>query len=84
VIAMSLSGKERRILAEIEHALALEDPDLARRVAAINSIESGADAGLSLRPYGRQVRDWVAGHVWLIVAVFMLVVALLALAVALA
>jgi hypothetical protein len=37
---MSLSGKERRILAEIEQALEQDDPELARRVAAINKIES--------------------------------------------
>ncbi|MFG3436190.1 DUF3040 domain-containing protein [Nonomuraea sp. NPDC047897] len=79
---MGLSGKERRILAEIEHALALEDPDLARRVAAINSIESGAEIGL--RPYGRQARDWVTAHLWTIVAAVVLVVVLLTLAVVLA
>lgn len=82
VIAMGLSGKERRILAEIEHALALEDPDLARRVAAINSIESGVETGL--RPYGRQARDWLTAHIWTIVAVVVAVAALLAMAVALA
>jgi hypothetical protein len=37
---MSLSGKERRILAEIEQALEQDDPELAKRVAAINEIES--------------------------------------------
>lgn len=37
---MGLSGKERRILAEIEQALEQDDPELARRVAAINKIES--------------------------------------------
>ncbi|MCP2345503.1 DUF3040 domain-containing protein [Nonomuraea roseoviolacea] len=79
VIAMGLSGKERRILAEIEHALALEDPDLARRVAAINSIEAGGEG--YMRPYGERARGWVRRHVWLIVLSVLLVVALLTLAV---
>ncbi|MDR8409653.1 DUF3040 domain-containing protein [Nonomuraea sp. 3-1Str] len=79
---MSLSGKERRILAEIEYALALEDPDLARRVAAINSIESGGEG--YMRPYGDRARVWVTRHVWLIVGSVVLVVALLTLAVLLA
>ncbi|WP_162795011.1 DUF3040 domain-containing protein [Nonomuraea lactucae] len=76
---MSLTGKERRILAEMEHALALEDPDLARRVAAINSIESGENT--FMRPYGQRARVWVTGHVWIIMATVVLLVALLMLAV---
>ncbi|MBN6052357.1 DUF3040 domain-containing protein, partial [Nonomuraea sp. RK-328] len=80
---MGLTGKERRILAEIEHALALEDPDLARRVAAINSIEAGSGEGY-MRPYGERARGWVRRHVWLIVLSVLLVVALLTLAVLIA
>ncbi|MER6942837.1 DUF3040 domain-containing protein [Nonomuraea sp. NPDC000554] len=76
---MSLSGKERRILAEIEQALELEDPDLARRVAAINRIEGGDS---SPRLYGERIRVWALGHVWVIVLAGVLTVILLILAVA--
>ncbi|MEO3790968.1 DUF3040 domain-containing protein [Nonomuraea sp. B10E15] len=38
---MSLSPRERRILAEIEGALEQEDPELARRVAEINKDARG-------------------------------------------
>jgi len=47
---MSLSGRERRILAEIEQALEREDPELAKRVAAINKIESGGEAAPAEAP----------------------------------
>jgi hypothetical protein len=43
VLEMRMNGKERRILREIEEALAREDPQFAQRIAAINRIE-GADA----------------------------------------
>ncbi len=77
-MAMSLSGKERRILAEIEQALEREDPELARRVAAINKIESDGD---SPRAYGDRLRRWVLAHVWMIFTAGALVIVLLLLAV---
>lgn len=74
-MAMSLSGKERRILAEIELALEREDPELAKRVAAINKIESD-DKSLP-KAYGERLRTWVLVHVWMIFAVCGLVIVLL-------
>lgn len=74
---MSLSGRERRILGEIEQALELEDPDLARRVAAINKIETGSDTGF----YRARLQSWAMARIWLIVLLGMIVVLLLLLAV---
>lgn len=65
VIMMSLNGKERRILAEIEQALELEDPELAKRVAAINMIESGGET--LARAYGERMKAWATAHVWVMV-----------------
>ncbi|MCF6475875.1 DUF3040 domain-containing protein [Nonomuraea sp. MG754425] len=62
---MSLSGRERRILAEIERALERDDPELARRVAAINRVETGGRP-LPDQPYGVRLRTWTVAHVWLI------------------
>ncbi|MEV0630452.1 DUF3040 domain-containing protein [Nonomuraea wenchangensis] len=76
---MGLSGRERRILAQIEQALEREDPELARRVAAINRIE--AVGGLPERPYGGRARLWALTHGWVIVAAVALVVVLLLVAV---
>ena len=74
---MSLTGRERRILGEIEQALELEDPDMARRVAAINKIESGSDAGV----YRERIQSWAGAHVWLIALLAVIAVLLLVLAV---
>lgn len=74
---MSLSGRERRILGEIEQALELEDPDMARRVAAINKIETGSDA----RAYRERMQSWAGAHVWLIALLAVIAVLLLVLAV---
>ncbi|MFG6199144.1 DUF3040 domain-containing protein [Nonomuraea sp. JJY05] len=79
VMAMSLSGKERRILAEIEQALEREDPELAKRVAAINKIESDGD--IFPRAYGDRLRMWVLAHVWMIFSAGALLIVLLLLAV---
>ncbi|MFI7126714.1 DUF3040 domain-containing protein [Nonomuraea sp. NPDC050153] len=79
VMPMSLSGKERRILAEIELALEREDPELAKRVAAINKIES--DGSTFPRAYGDRLRKWMLAHVWMIFMVGALVIVLLLLAV---
>ncbi|MGR6923413.1 DUF3040 domain-containing protein [[Actinomadura] parvosata] len=76
---MSLSGRERRILAEIERALERDDPELARRVAAINRIEAGGD--LPPQPYGDRLRMWALAHVWVLFWVAALVIVLLLLAV---
>ncbi|MCK2221812.1 DUF3040 domain-containing protein [Actinomadura sp. ATCC 31491] len=76
---MGLSGRERRILAQIEQALEREDPELARRVAAINRIEAGD--GLPQEPYGERLRMWALAHVWVIFAVGALVIVLLLVAV---
>ncbi|SEG59904.1 Protein of unknown function [Nonomuraea solani] len=76
---MSLSGRERRILAEIERALEREDPELARRVAAINRIESGGD--VFPRACNDRFRMWALAHVWVIFSVGALVIVLLLLAV---
>ncbi|MEU7830434.1 MULTISPECIES: DUF3040 domain-containing protein [unclassified Nonomuraea] len=72
---MSLSGRERRILGEIEQALELEDPDMARRVAAINKIESDAGA------YRERMQSWAGAHLWLIALLGVIAVLLLVLAV---
>ncbi|MCA2221113.1 MULTISPECIES: DUF3040 domain-containing protein [Nonomuraea] len=74
---MSLSGRERRILGEIEQALELEDPDMARRVAAINKIETGSDAGA----YRERMQSWAGAHIWLIALLGVIAVLLLVLAV---
>lgn len=74
VIAMSLSERERRILAEIEHALLADDPALAKRVAKIN--RAGA-TGHSVP----RLRLWVTGRVWLIVVCALVVLVLLVVAV---
>ncbi|MEU4513801.1 DUF3040 domain-containing protein [Nonomuraea wenchangensis] len=76
---MGLSGRERRILAQIEQALEREDPELARRVAAINRIE--AVGGLPERPYGDRARLWALTHGWVIVVAVALVLVLLLVAV---
>ncbi|QYC39123.1 hypothetical protein Nocox_07490 [Nonomuraea coxensis DSM 45129] len=76
---MGLSGRERRILAQIEQALEREDPELARRVAAINRIE--AVGGLPGRPYGDRARLWALAHGWVILAAGALVMVLLLVAV---
>ncbi|MGN9838443.1 DUF3040 domain-containing protein [Nonomuraea sp. H19] len=76
---MSLSGRERRILAEIELALEREDPELAERVAAINRIES--DGGIFPQAYGDRLRMWALAHVWKIFLFGALVIVLLLLAV---
>ncbi|MER7502189.1 DUF3040 domain-containing protein [Nonomuraea pusilla] len=75
---MSLSGKERRILAEIEQALEQEDPEMARRVAAINWVESGGEFP---QAYGARLRVWVLTHVWTILTLAALTILLLFLAV---
>ncbi|MEV4172270.1 DUF3040 domain-containing protein [Nonomuraea sp. NPDC049709] len=77
---MGLSGRERRILAEIERALEREDPELARRVAAINRIESGGNA--FPQGHGDRLRMWALAHVWAIfwlgaVVILLLLVAVL-------
>ncbi|MFI7697771.1 DUF3040 domain-containing protein [Nonomuraea sp. NPDC049480] len=76
---MSLSGRERRILAQIELALERDDPELAKRVAAINRIEAGGD--LFPHAYGDRLRMWALAHVWVIFAVGAVVIVLLLLAV---
>lgn len=76
---MSLSGRERRILAEIERALERDDPELARRVAAINKIEAGGE-GFAREP-GERLRMWILRHVWVIFWVGALVIMLLLVAV---
>ncbi|MEV0389612.1 DUF3040 domain-containing protein [Nonomuraea sp. NPDC050643] len=76
---MSLSGRERRILAEIERALEREDPELARRVAAINRIEWGDDP--FPQAYGDRLRMWALTHVWAIFLAGALVILLLLVAV---
>jgi hypothetical protein len=76
---MSLTGRERRILAEIEQGLERDDPELARRVAAINRIESDGDA--FPRAYGDRLRMWALAHVWLIFSLAGLAILLLLLAV---
>jgi hypothetical protein len=85
VVSMGLSGKERRILGEIEQALEQEDPDLARRVAAINQIEATNQIQQAReepqRPLGERVRTWASGHIWVIALAGALVVVLLLLAV---
>ncbi|MEV1178647.1 DUF3040 domain-containing protein [Nonomuraea sp. NPDC049784] len=76
---MSLSGKERRILAEIEQALERDDPELAKRVAAINRIES--DGNIFPQSYTDRLRMWALAHVWMIFTVGALMIVLLLLAV---
>jgi hypothetical protein len=76
---MGLSGRERRILAQIEQALEREDPELAKRVAAINRIEAGG--GTFAQAYGDRLRMWALSHVWVIFTVGALVILLLLLAV---
>ncbi|NRQ38395.1 DUF3040 domain-containing protein [Nonomuraea sp. NN258] len=87
---MSLSGRERRILAAIERALELEDPELARRVAAINRIEAGGEssprpfderADVHPQPAGERIRWWISDHRWTVVAGVVLAIVLLVLAV---
>ncbi|MEV0622477.1 DUF3040 domain-containing protein [Nonomuraea sp. NPDC050404] len=79
---MTLSGRERRILAEIERALELEDPELVRRVSAINKIESGGEQRpLPPQAYGDRLRMWALAHVWVIFWAGALVIVLLLLAV---
>jgi ribose 1,5-bisphosphokinase PhnN len=77
VIAMTLSGRERRILAEIEQALEREDPELAQRVAAINKIESDGNS----QACGERLRMWALAHVWVIFSVGGVLIVLLLLAV---
>ncbi|MEV4223002.1 DUF3040 domain-containing protein [Nonomuraea sp. NPDC049725] len=83
---MGLSGRERRILADIELALERDDPELARRVAAINRIESGGDAMTraadppALRVTRARGRPVVRR--WMVVLAVTLMVFLLAVAVA--
>lgn len=79
MIAMSLSGRERRILADIEQRLERDDPELARRVAAINRIES--DGVAFPAAYGERLRVWALTHVWMIFSVAAVVIVLLLLAV---
>jgi hypothetical protein len=76
---MGLSGRERRILAQIEYALEREDPELAKRVEAINRIEAGGD--LFPQAYGDRLRMWALAHVWVIFTVGALVILLLIIAV---
>ncbi|MGP3954451.1 DUF3040 domain-containing protein [Nonomuraea sp. 3N208] len=76
---MGLSGRERRILAQIEQALEREDPELAKRVEAINRIEAGGD--FFPQAYGDRLRMWALAHVWVIFAVGALVILLLIVAV---
>ncbi|MBF8192905.1 DUF3040 domain-containing protein [Nonomuraea sp. K274] len=76
---MSLSGRERRILDEIEQALEREDPELAERVAAINRIESGGNA--FPQSYGERLRVWALTHVWMIFSIGALLILLLLIAV---
>ncbi|MFC4011676.1 DUF3040 domain-containing protein [Nonomuraea purpurea] len=76
---MGLTGRERRILAEIEQALERDDPELVQRVAAINRIESGGD--VFQQAYGDRLRMWALAHVWLIFSAGAVVIVLLLLAV---
>ncbi|WP_345575581.1 DUF3040 domain-containing protein [Nonomuraea rosea] len=76
---MSLSGRERRILAEIEQALEREDPDLAKRVAAINKIEAGGEG--FPQAYGDRFRMWALAHVWVLFTIGAVLIVLLLLAV---
>ncbi|NUR92088.1 MAG: DUF3040 domain-containing protein [Nonomuraea sp.] len=76
---MSLSGRERRILADIEQRLERDDPELARRVAAINKIESDG-MGYPVA-YGDRLRVWALTHVWMIFIVAAVAIVLLLLAV---
>ncbi|WP_143043855.1 DUF3040 domain-containing protein [Nonomuraea jiangxiensis] len=76
---MSLSGRERRILAEIEQALEREDPELAQRVAAINKIEG--EGNTFPQAYGERLRVWALAHVWMIFSIGGLLIVLLLLAV---
>ncbi|MGW0804890.1 DUF3040 domain-containing protein [Nonomuraea sp. NPDC002799] len=81
---MSLSGRERRILAQMEQALARDDPELAKRVAAINEIEAGkieAAGGAFPQAHGNRLRMWALTHVWAIFTVGALLIVLLLLAV---
>ncbi len=93
---MSMSGKERRILAEIEQALERDDPELARRVAAINDIESDGvptRRGDDLLPHAQETtppsgqigpasREPRGRRSWIIIVVVALTLLLLVLAVA--
>ena len=72
---MGLSGRERRILAQIELALERDDPDLARRVRAINRIEAGGDG--FPQDYGVRVRTWALAHGWVVIVAAALVIVLL-------
>lgn len=75
---MSLSGKERRTFAEIEEALTMGDPEFARRIAAIDKVETGAEgySGVS----GKQLLAWVK-RPWVIGAAVAVILVLLVLAV---
>lgn len=75
---MSLSGKERRTFAEIEQALTMGDPEFAKRIAAIDRIESGVEGSSIL--YGRQVLAWVK-RPWVIAIGVAVILILLVLAV---
>ncbi|WP_214321325.1 DUF3040 domain-containing protein [Nonomuraea sediminis] len=77
---MSLSGKERRTLADIEHGLAMEDPDFARRIAAINMIESGGEP--ALKASGERLLTWARHRMWVIGLAVVIAIALLVLAIA--
>ncbi|PZG12774.1 DUF3040 domain-containing protein [Nonomuraea aridisoli] len=71
---MGLSGRERRILAEIERALEQEDPDFARRLAEIERVE--AERARAGRWRGRLPRGR-AFHAWVILVLGLLVIVLL-------
>ncbi|MDP4510531.1 DUF3040 domain-containing protein [Nonomuraea turcica] len=74
-MGMPLTWRERRILAEIEDALAREDPQLVERMTAIHNVESGAgpSRGRSLPRLERRV--------WLLLLTALAVIALLIIAV---
>ncbi|MFI6599965.1 DUF3040 domain-containing protein [Nonomuraea sp. NPDC050536] len=77
---MSLSGKERRTLADIEVGLAMEDPDFARRIAAINMIESGGAP--PLKASGERLLTWARHRAWVIGLAVVIAITLLVLAIA--
>ncbi|MGP3919823.1 DUF3040 domain-containing protein [Nonomuraea sp. 10N515B] len=80
VIFMSLTGRERRTLAEIEDALVREDPAFAQRIAAINRIEAG---DTPVRPASSAFwpRPWIERRVVLLLLAALGVITLLVIAV---
>lgn len=76
VITMSMTGRERRLLAEIERALAQEDPQYVERIAAINRVQ----AGESSPPAENEAAPWIERRAWLLLLAALTVITLLMLA----